>query len=88
MGECKNADGTTNSPLTYHRANHERGYDDFHDIYLQRWRNKDKPWKVICINHISRIEREVLYNVRSYFDGAYDDPFEYKKVIPRESVTW
>ena len=43
----KNADGSINFALSYHRAEYEPGYDNYHDIYLQRWRTEDQPWKVI-----------------------------------------
>ncbi|KAG7397457.1 hypothetical protein PHYBOEH_000736 [Phytophthora boehmeriae] len=39
---------TTDFGLSYHRAFYHLGYDDPTDIYLQRWRMEDTPWKVIC----------------------------------------
>jgi hypothetical protein len=79
----KNADGSTNFALSYHRAEYEPGYDDYHDIYLQRWRTEDQPWKVICINRLTLQEREVPYGEEHLnFDGEVcQDPFEYKKVL-------
>jgi hypothetical protein len=79
----KNADGSTNFALSFHRAQYEPGYDDYHDIYLQRWRTEDQPWKVICINRLTLQEREVPYGKEHLnFDGEVcQDPFEYKKVI-------
>ena len=35
--------------LSYHRGIYQKDYDDYHDIYLQRWRLEDKPWKVWCV---------------------------------------
>lgn len=79
----KNADGSINFALSYHRAEYEPGYDNYHDIYLQRWRTEDQPWKVICINRLTLQEREVPYgkeNLNSEGDVCHD-PFEYKKVL-------
>ena len=36
----------TNFTVNYHRAYYDAGYDNFHDIYNQRWRNEDQPYKV------------------------------------------
>eukprot|EP00986_Skeletonema_menzelii_P018335 scaffold26628_cov149-Skeletonema_menzelii.AAC.2 len=79
----KNSDGSTNFALSYHRTKYDPGYDDYHDIYLQRWRTEDKPWQVICVNRISGIEREVPYGKEHLnFDGEVcQDPFEYKVVL-------
>ncbi len=79
----KNSDGSTNFALTYHRAHYEEGYDDFHDIYLQRWRGEDKPWEVICVDRITNTEREIPYGAEG--DELCDGPFEYKKVIGQGS---
>lgn len=79
----KNADGSTNFALSFHRAEYEPGYDDYHDIYLQRWRTEDKPWKVVCVNKLTHQEREVPFGKEHLnFDGEMcQDPFEYKKVL-------
>ncbi|KAK1738925.1 glycosyl hydrolase (family 43) [Skeletonema marinoi] len=79
----KNSDGSTNFALSYHRAEYDSGYDDYHDIYLQRWRTEDKPWQVICVNRITKEEREVPYGKEHLnFDGEVcQDPFEYKIVL-------
>ena len=79
----KNADGTINFALSYHRAEYEPLYDDYHDIYLQRWRTEDRPWKVICVNRSTGKEREVPYGKEHLnHDGEVcHDPFEYKKVL-------
>ena len=75
----KNEDGSTNFALTYHRAHYEPGYDDFHDIYLQRWRGEDKPWKVLCIDRMTNIGREIPYGAKG--DTLCSGPSEYKRVI-------
>ena len=85
----KDADGNTDHALTYHRAHYEPGYDDFHDIYTQRWRTEDKPWKVICVDRITGAEREVPFG-KEYLnhDGEVcNDPFEYKKVLGQGNPT-
>ena len=79
----KNADGSINFALSYHRAEYDPGYDNYHDIYLQRWRTEDQPWKVICVNRLTLQEREVPCgeeNLNSEGEVC-NDPFEYKKVL-------
>jgi hypothetical protein len=71
-----------NFRLNYHRANYEPAYDDYHDIYLQRWRLEDRAWHVVCINKVTKAERNVEYGVEHLnFDGEVcHDPTEYKVV--------
>jgi hypothetical protein len=86
----KNADGSINFALSHHRAEYEPGYDDYHDIYLQRWRTEDKPWKVVCVNRLTKAEREVPYGQEHLnFDGEVcNDPFEYKVVLGQGNPTY
>ena len=83
----KNADGDINFALSYHRANYEPNYDNYHDIYLQRWRTEDKPWKVVCVDRITGKEREVSYGKKNInFNGeTCNDPYELKRVIGQGS---
>jgi len=83
----KNRDGSINFALSHHRANYEPGYDDYHDIYLQRWRKEDVPWKVICVNKETEEEREVQYGIEhlNYNGDVCNDPYEYKKVLGQAS---
>jgi len=81
----KNADGTINFPLSYHRANYEVGYDDFHDIYEQRWRKEDKPWEVACINKITGEKRIVPYGEVNYNGDVCNYPIERKQVTGQGS---
>jgi len=76
----KKTDGTTNFGLSYHRANYEPNYDDFHDIYLQRWRTEDKMWQVICVNKQTKVERIIPYGQVNFDGEVCDDPIEYKIV--------
>jgi len=48
-----------NFGLNYHRAKYHIGYDDFHDIYIQRWRNEDNKWEVVCVNSVGS-QRSIL----------------------------
>jgi hypothetical protein len=48
----KNKFGKTNFTRNYHRAVYDAGYDNFHDIYEQRWRKEDQPFEVHCINKL------------------------------------
>ena len=83
----KNKDGEINFALSYHRANYEPDYDNFHDIYLQRWRKEDTPWKVICIHKQTGIEREVPYGKDhlNWNGDVCDDSKELKQVIGQAS---
>lgn len=84
----KNSDGTTNFAQTYHRAHYHPGYDDFHDIYLQRWRTEDKPWKVVCVNRLKKTEREVPYGQLNFDGDICQNPFEYKLVLGQGNPTY
>lgn len=79
----KDANGNTDFALSYHRAVYEPEYDNYHDIYFQRWTTEDKPWKVVCVDRITATEREVPYGEDNLnHDGEVcKDPFEYKKVL-------
>ncbi|KAL7554304.1 hypothetical protein ACHAWF_017742 [Thalassiosira exigua] len=77
----KNEDDTINFALSFHRAEYEPGYDDYHDTYLQRWRTEDKPWKVICVNRLTHQEREVPYGELNFDGEVCQDPFEDKRVL-------
>ncbi|KAL9182021.1 hypothetical protein ACHAXT_012364 [Thalassiosira profunda] len=78
----KNADGSINFALSYHRAEYHPGYDDYHDIYLQRWRTEDKPWQVVCVDRLTGKERVVPYGKEHLnLEGEVcNDPFERKEV--------
>ena len=84
----KNDDGSTNFALSYHRAEYHPGYDDYHDIYKQRWTTEDQPWKVICVNRLTKEEREVPYGEVNYDGDVCQDPFEYKKVLGQGNPTY
>jgi hypothetical protein len=75
----RNRDGTTNFRLNYHRANYTLGYDNFHDIYLQRWRKEDIAYQVECIHRITGEVRQVSQNDPN--PEICIDPIEYKRVI-------
>lgn len=79
----RNADGTMNFSLSFHRAYYDPGYDNIDDIFEQRLRGEDREWKVVCVNRHTGIERNVPYG--SNFlnkDGAMcDDPDEFKIVL-------
>jgi hypothetical protein len=57
----KNRDGTLNYRINYHRAFYDIGYDNFHDIYVQRWRREDLAWNVQCKNKITGAIRDAPY---------------------------
>jgi hypothetical protein len=76
----KNRDGTTNFRLNYHRGNYTLGYDNFHDIYLQRWRKEDVPYKVQCVNRITGVVRLVPSGQYDDDGDVCTDPIEYKVI--------
>lgn len=76
----KNRDGSTNFRLNYHRAWYDEGYDNYHDIFLQRWRGEDKEWDVKCINRITGVERAVSSGDYNEDGDVCDDPIEYKVI--------
>jgi hypothetical protein len=47
---AKNRDGTINFRTSYLRAVYDTGYDNYHDIFYQRWRAEDKDWEVYCVD--------------------------------------
>ena len=66
---------------------YEPGYDDYHDIFIQRWRTEDRPWQVICVNRLTKKEREVPYGTLNFDGEQCQDPFEYKMVIGQGNPT-
>lgn len=46
------------------------------------------PWQVICINRITKLEREVSYGSLNFDGEQCQDPFEYKKVIGQGNPTY
>lgn len=46
MWESVKKNGTIDYSLNYHRAFYDAAYDNRDDIYQQRWRFEDKPWRV------------------------------------------
>ena len=75
----KNADGSTNFGLTYHRAFYHFGYDNYDDIHAQRWSGEDQPWKVLCIDRMMKTEREIPFGAQG--NELCRGPYEMKVVI-------
>jgi hypothetical protein len=72
----KNKRGEINFTTNYHRAIYDSGYDNFHDIYEQRWRGEDQPYQVQCIDKLN------TSNVRLVAPGEMCiDPEERKVVL-------
>lgn len=77
----KYPNGDTNFRNSYHRTHYEQDYDNYHDIFLQRWRKEDKPWEVICVNRITLAERVVPRGVYNSDGSICNSPQEYKVVV-------
>jgi len=68
--------------LNFHRAFYEPENDNYHDIYMQRWRNEDIPWQVVCVNKITGANRTVNTLTGRKADGSYcTSPDEYKITV-------
>jgi len=76
---AKGLNGKINFASNYHRANYHKGYDQYHDIYNQRWRTEDKPWEVVCVNRLTGVERPVEAPTKENPGGCLD-PEEFKEV--------
>lgn len=79
----KGRDGIQNFRLNYHRGSYDTGYDNFHDIYYQRWRAEDVDFKILCID---RLDTSLVREIYSADDVTSDDtvcqdPEEYKVII-------
>jgi hypothetical protein len=77
----KNKDGTINFRLNYHRANYDVGYDNYHDIYMQRWQTEDKAYNVTCVNRITGERRNVKNGEYNEDGDVCNNPIEYKVVL-------
>ena len=55
----KRQDGSIDYRSSYLRSSYEPGYDNYHDIFYQRWRKEDNDWNVSCINKITGAVRYV-----------------------------
>jgi hypothetical protein len=77
----KNKDGTVNFRQSYHRAKYALGYDNFHDIAIQRWRNESTPWEVQCRDGITNEIRPVPPGEFTEDGNICIDPKEYKVVL-------
>ena len=67
----KSANGAVDFGLSYHRTFYEKNYDNYHDIYLQRWRLEDRLWQVLCVNRVTGAQREVARDVQN--EGDFDN---------------
>jgi hypothetical protein len=72
---AKDRSGTINYRSNYHRAFYSEGYDNFNDIYLQRWTKEDLPYSVSCRNKITLVERPAGLNAQGF---VCNDPEEEK----------
>lgn len=74
--------GSNDFRTNYHRAFYATMYDDYHDIFNQRWRKEDREWNVSCVNKITGAVRYVPYGTSDLQpDGSIcEDPIERKVV--------
>lgn len=75
--------GQVDFGLSYHRAFYLRDYDDYHDIYLQRWRLEDKPWLVLCVDRRNHLNNFSVPRGSSAGEegAACPDPWYFKLIL-------
>jgi hypothetical protein len=78
---AKDRTGVINYRSNYHRAEYDAGYDNYNDIFLQRWRKEDIEYKVVCINKITGEERYPDAIASENQDSVCLDPSERKVII-------
>ena len=78
---AKSRSGTINYRSNYHRTFYDIGYDNFNDIYNQRWRKEDIPYEVYCENKLTGVRRQVPSGTYNSEGFVCDDPSEKKIVI-------
>merc|ERR1712072_868347 len=57
----KDKDGLTDFRANYLRGNYDEGYDNFHDIFYQRWRKETSAYKILCINRLNADLYQEIY---------------------------
>ncbi|KAJ8613683.1 hypothetical protein CTAYLR_003143 [Chrysophaeum taylorii] len=67
--------------LSYHRGKYQREYDDYHDIYLQRWRLEDKPWLVLCVDRVDPSKNYSVPRGQSTGENGATCPRDHYKLI-------
>jgi hypothetical protein len=72
--------GKINYRANYHRAWYEIGYDNYNDIYLQRWRHESEAWNISCIHRVTGVARNIPYGTYTSSDRICQEPDEYKVV--------
>ncbi len=71
---AKSRSGVINYRSNYHRAWYHMGYDNYNDIYAQRWRKEDMPYRVVCQNKITYATREPKPGEETLDGFVCDDP--------------
>eukprot|EP00605_Chrysophyceae_sp_TOSAG23-4_P001786 GSChrysophyteH1.ASY1.ANO1.1975.1 assembled CDS len=76
----KDKDGLTDFRANYLRGNYDEGYDNFHDIFYQRWRKETEAYKILCINRLNADLYHEVYagQFLSIKENLCYDPEEYK----------
>lgn len=75
---AKDRDGQVDFRLSYQRAVYDIGYDNYHDVYEQRWRKEDIEYKVECRNKLTLETRSVESGVINEEGAVCDQPQEEK----------
>jgi len=78
---AKGKDGSINYRSNYHRAFYSIQYDNFNDIYNQRWRKEDIEYDVVCENKETGARRQVEAGVFTEEGFICEDPVERKIVL-------
>lgn len=78
---AKDQSGTINYRANYHRANYDPSYDNFNDIYLQRWRLEDVGYHVICEDRLTFAQRVIAQGEYNSDGFICDFPRERKIIL-------
>jgi len=79
----KDKNGTTDFRANYLRGVYDPGYDNYHDIFYQRWRKENVEYKVLCVDRLDPTQvREVPSGEFIAGTGSIcRDPEEYKVIL-------
>ena len=79
---AKSRSGTINYRSNYHRAFYSIGYDNYNDIYLQRWTKEDQKYAVFCRDKITGELRNASIPGKTNDQGfVCNDPSEEKVIL-------
>jgi len=73
--------GKINYRSNYQRAVYNVSYDNYNDIYNQRWRKENIPYEVYCQHKLTGVRRHVAYGTYNTDGFICNDPEEFKVTV-------